>query len=140
MSRLLLLRSASVILVAALLAPAAARADRLVLRNLTILQNRAVQGFDEDGVRLDGGMVVGWDEIERGSVAAEQQAKFDALLKELGEPLYRVRQRLRTGDHEGLVAAAEQVFPRYAGRVSRAAYLVAQATMWGRLAVGRREE
>jgi hypothetical protein len=85
-------------------------------------------------------MVVGWDEIERGSVAAEQQAKFDAMLKELGEPLYRIRQRLRTGDYEGLLTAAEQAFPRYAGRASRTAYLVAQALMWGRLAAGRREE
>lgn len=117
-----------------------ARADRLVLRNLTILQNKTVQGFDEDGVKLEGGMVVGWDEIERGSVAAGEQPKFDAMLKELGEPLYRIRQRLRTGDYEGLVASAEQVYPRYAGRPSRTAYLVEQALMWGRQAVGRREE
>lgn len=116
-----------------------ARADRIVLRNLEILADQTVQSFDEDGVRLEGGRTLTWDEIEKGTVAAARQREFDRLLGDLGEPLYRIRQRLKVGDYRSLSPPAEAVYRRYAGRHSPSAYMVSQATMWSRLASGRRE-
>ncbi len=117
----------------------AAAAERIVLRNLQIIRDRPVETFDEDGVRLQGGMVIPWDEIERGTVAPQKQAAFDQMLKDLGESLYRIRRRLTVGDYVELAAPAEAVYPRYVGRNSKTAYMVWQATMWSRLAAGRRE-
>jgi hypothetical protein len=129
-----------VVLVALGSAVAAQAADRIVLRNLKILTDRTVSGLDEDGVRLDDGSVLGWDEVEKGKVADSQQADFDRYLTEVGEPLYRIRQRLSVGDYRGLLPHAEAIYARYADRDSPAAYMVAQALMWARLASGRREE
>jgi hypothetical protein len=118
-------------------------ADRLILRNLDFILDRTVVDFDEDGVRLDAALADGsdrltWDRIERGTVALDQ-ARFNELLAELGQPLYRIRQRLAIGDYEALAEPAEQVYPRYAARKSSTAYMVCQAQMWSRLAAGRRE-
>src|SRR4051812_3895715 len=72
--------------------------DRIVLRNIQVITGKTVVAFDEDGVRLSGTppQSLGWDEIESGRVAADQ-ARFDALLKKLGDPLYRIRLRLNSG-------------------------------------------
>ena len=114
-------------------------ADLIILRNLSRIADRTVAAFNEDGVRLDNGRVVSWDAIERGRIS-EGQAAFDKMLSELGLPLYRIRQRLKVGDYPGVLEHAEKLYPRYAGRNSPTAYMVAQALMWGRLAQGRREE
>ena len=115
-------------------------ADRVVLRNLDVVSGKTVAGFDEDGVRMDDGSQIAWDEIERGQVAASQQAAFDQMLQELGTPLYRIRQRLTVGDYAGLLDHAEAIYPRYVKRSSPTAYMVIQSLMWARLSVGRREE
>ncbi len=114
-------------------------ADRVVLRNLEIISDRTVVSFDEDGVRLDNDRVITWDEIERGSVEETKQKEFDQLLEELGGPLYRIRQRLKVGDYEGLLEHAEAVYPRYVDRSSSTAYMVFQSLMWARIAAGQRE-
>ena len=115
-------------------------ADRIVLRNLKILSDRTVSAFDPDGVRLDDGTMLGWDEIEKATLANGQQAAFDRLFAELGGPLYRIRQRLSVGDYRGLLPQAEAIADQYADRDSPTSYMVLQSLMWGRLAVGRREE
>jgi hypothetical protein len=115
-------------------------ADRIVLRNLQVISNKTVTKVDEDGVQLGPDRVLTWDEIERGKIAPQHQAKFDALLKALGNPLYRIRQRLKVGDYEGLAKYAEQVYPRFSQRNSATAYMVAQSVMWSRLALGQREQ
>ncbi|MFV1965610.1 MAG: hypothetical protein ACC628_09330, partial [Pirellulaceae bacterium] len=125
--------------VLAAIAPADA-ADRIILRNLKIITDRSVAGFDVDGVRLDDGTVLGWDEIERAKVGENRQAEFDQMLADLGDHLYRIRQRLSVGDHEGLLAHAEAVSPRFNGRSSQTAYMVHQALMWAHLAKGKREQ
>ncbi|MGY8769234.1 MAG: hypothetical protein ACKVH8_12515 [Pirellulales bacterium] len=117
-----------------------AKADRIILRNLKILNGVTVTAFDEDGVKITGQGIVPWDEIERGTVAADKQAGFDRLKEELGTPLYRIRQRLAVGDYSGLVEEAEKLLPRYRSRSSQSAYMVMQALMWGRLADNRRED
>jgi len=115
-------------------------ADRIVLRNLKIISGKEVLSFDPDGVKLQGEQVVPWDEIEKGTVSASQQAEFDRMLKQLGEPLYRIRKRLDAGDYEGLLEHAEPVSAHFVGRRSKTAYMVFQALMWGRLAAGQREK
>ena len=119
-------------------------ADRIILRTLELVADRTVLSVNEDGAKLDGkraggGDLITWDEIERGRVKETLQPDFDKFLHDLGPRLYRLRQRLKIGDYEGLQEAAEQVYPQFAGRQSQTAYLVCQATMWSRLAHGRRE-
>jgi hypothetical protein len=116
-----------------------ARADRIVLRNLDVVDGPTVTAVDEDGVQLDNGTLITWDRIERGRVGESYQAGFDQLLGELGADLYRIRQRLSVGDYEGVLPQAEALEGRYVGRRSDTAYLVFQALMWSRVAVGRRE-
>jgi hypothetical protein len=119
-------------------------ADRIILRNLELVVDRTVLSVDEDGVKLDGkrpggGDLIPWDEIERGRVSEPLQPAFDKYLKEFGPSLYRLRQRLKIGDYDGLHETAEKVYSRFSSRQSQTAYLVCQATMWGRLARGKRE-
>jgi tetratricopeptide (TPR) repeat protein len=110
-----------------------------VLRNLTIFSEK-VAGFDEDAVRLESGKEVTWDEIQAGEVAPDKQEAFNALLEQLGEPMFRIRSRLGSGDYEGALSYAEQLYPIYAARNSASAYMVCQALMWARMQAGRREE
>jgi hypothetical protein len=122
----------------------ATAADRLILRNLELIADRTVTAVDEDGILLDkpragGSDRLTWDEIERGRVAPELQGDFNRLKDELGPPLFKLRQRLRIGDYAGLLAPAEELYPRFAPRQSQTAYLVCQSLMWGRLASGERE-
>jgi hypothetical protein len=118
-------------------------ADRLILRNLDIISDRTVTALDDDGVVLDkprpsGESRIAWDQIERGKVGVDQ-SRFDALLAELGPPLYRIRQRLKIGDYEGAGEPAEALYARFVQRKSQTAYLVCQATLWSRLAASRCE-
>jgi hypothetical protein len=128
-----------VVFFALVYSPSGFAADRIVLRNLDIIADRTVAGFDEDGVRLDDSSLITWDQIERGKVASDTQAAFDGMLQDLGTHLYRIRQRLTVGDYRDILPHAEAVYPRYVGRKSETAYMVFQALMWARLAVGRRE-
>ena len=116
--------------------------DRIVLRNTKVIAGRKVVAVDEDGIRLDGAaspQSLGWDEIESATVALDQ-AKFDQLLKELGEPLFRIRRQMTEGRYQDILPHAEAVFPRFLDRRTPTAYLVAQGLMWSLLAHNRREE
>jgi hypothetical protein len=118
---------------------ASAGEDVLVLRPQSPLKGKQVEGFDEDGVKVAGMMrPFGWDELASGQVSRDQE-RFDRLLRELGEPLHRIRQGLRVGDYRSILEPAEEVFPRYAARRSATAYMVCQGLMWARLAHQRRE-
>lgn len=131
------------LLATVMLRPASA-ADRLILRNLELIADRTVTAVDDDGILLDKPRAGGtdrltWDEIERGRVSPELQGEFNRLKDELGPPLFKLRQRMRIGDYAGLLAPAEELYPRFAPRQSQTAYLVCQSLMWGRLAAGQRE-
>lgn len=117
-----------------------ARADRIILRSLKILSDRTVVSFDDDGILLDNQSKLAWHEIEKATIAADKQAAFNKLLEELGEPLYRIRQRLTTADYEGLLQPAETLYQRFSSRNSDTAYMVVQSVMWGRIAIGKRED
>jgi len=114
-------------------------ADRIILRNLDVISDRSIKSFDLDGIVLDNGNTLGWDEIEKATVG-DKQAEFDALLNDVGSDLYRLRQRLTVGDYAGLAPHAEALWPRYQERRSHTAYLVFQSLMWSRLSNGQREE
>lgn len=114
-------------------------ADRIILRDLTVITDKTVVSFDEDGVKLNDGAVLTWDAIEKASIAADKQTAFDELLKSLGGDLYRLRQRLSVGDYAGLAPQAESLYPKFKTRSSETALMVCQATMWSRLATGARE-
>ncbi len=139
--------------------PAARAAERIILRNLQTIEDKKVLAFNEDGVRLEGGRVLAWDEIEKAKVDPAQQESFDRMLAGLGDHLYRVRRRLEDGDYrsippatedgasgkpaaeyKSLLTEAEAVYPSYRGRTSKTAYMVFQGLMWARLEAGRREE
>ncbi len=118
-------------------------ADRIVLRNTKIISDRSVVAFDPDGVRLSGrpAMVLGWDEIEQARLDnAQEQARFQTLLKQVGDPLYRIRLRLKTGDYRDIAPLAEGLMPVYRTRRSNTAYVVFQGLFWSRLALNRRAE
>ena len=117
----------------------AAHADQIVRRDNDV-ENGRVKSFDEDGVVFDNGKTITWDVIDEGTVATAKQADFDKMLKELGEPLFRIKLRLRVGDYEELLEHAEAIYPRYADRRSPTAYIVFQALMWAREAAGQREK
>lgn len=127
------------VLVVAILPDSTTFADRIILRNLTSISDRKVTSFDEDGVKFESGDPVTWDEVEKGTVEPARQAAFDKMLKELGEPLFHIRRRLKVADYDGLLRPAESVYPRFAGKKSETAYMVAQALMWARMAAGKRE-
>ncbi|MEO1972481.1 MAG: hypothetical protein ABGX07_13050 [Pirellulaceae bacterium] len=114
-------------------------ADRIILRDLTILSKRTVVSFNVDGVVLDDGKVLAWDRIKQATVSKDQEL-FDKQLTELGLPLLRIRQRLRTEDYRGAQEPGEKLLPRYLGRQSESAFTVMLAATWGRIASGRNEE
>src|SRR5262245_60482508 len=89
-----------------LLLPARAE-DRLILRDTRTIAGNRITAFDEDGVRVEGmPQAIGWDEIGSGTFARDQP-RFDRLLKDLGDHLYRIRLRLRSGDDRDVLPHAE---------------------------------
>ena len=113
-------------------------ADRIVLRDLTIINDAKVTAMSLDGVKLEDGKLIGWDEIEAGRLDGNRQTLFDKYLKNVGVHLFRIRQRMANGDYRSLSPSAEAIAKYYRGRDSETAYLVMQAQMWGRIAGGQR--
>jgi len=126
-------------------------ADRVILRNLDIISDTAITSVDDDGLKLAGGRFIGWDEVERattisprpsgeGPGARVAQEQIDERLKTLGEPLYRIRARLKVGDSTGLLKFAEPLADRFSASQGRSAALVHTALYRGLVEAGRYEE
>lgn len=113
-------------------------ADRIILRDLTIISDRTVESMSLDGVKLDKGTMIGWDEIESGRLDGGRQELFDKYVANVGQHLFRIRQRLERGDYRSLTPSAEAVAKYYRGRNTPTGYMVMQALMWGRMAEGQR--
>ncbi|MEZ6090117.1 MAG: hypothetical protein R3C05_19235 [Pirellulaceae bacterium] len=130
-------RSATIIvwIVAIICATNVVQADSIVLRSLQSI-DKPIESFDIDGIRFADKTQIGWDEVKAGTVDSAKQQAFDNFIKTLGEDLYRVRVRLKNRDYGDLRSSAEAVYPHYAGRGSKTAYMVCQAVMWARLADG----
>lgn len=121
-----------ILLVFALAAAPAWAQHRLVLRDSTLVPGVILQ-TSPDGVTLRGegpAKTWGWDEIESG--VAPDQKGFDAFLKDLGDPLFRIRQRLKSGDFAELSIPAEKLFPLFRDRNSGVAEAVCLATFIAR--------
>ena len=113
-------------------------ADELLLRDWTRLTDVTVVELNDDGVTLRDGRLIGWDRIESGQIGVDQQAAFDQSIRDLGEPLFRLRQRLQLSDDDQVLELAESLWPRYRERTGEAAMLVSVGLMRGRLAAGQR--
>lgn len=119
-------------------APASAQ-HRLLLRDTTLVTG-SIRSVNPDGVTLQqegAAKTYGWDEIDSG--IAPDQKKFDSYLREIGDPLFRVRQRLKAGDYLEMSAPAEKLFPLFVERSSGVAEAVSFATHLARDARHRRE-
>ena len=116
-----------------------AKADEIVLRDATRVTG-TVTSVNVDGVHFKNRPTIGWDNVDQGSVDVGLQAEFDRLRADLGLKLFRIRSRLQTEDYNDLSEHVEAIYPRYAGRRSKTAYMVFQGLMWSRLAKGKRGE
>ncbi len=122
-----------------LLASTASGQDRIVLRDTKVV-NGTVTALSPDGIAMNIGgnpTMLGWDEVEAGKVG--KQDEFDKLLKKIGDPLFRTRQRLKTGDYRELLEPTDKLFPTFAERNSPVADTICLATAFARLANNQRE-
>lgn len=115
-------------------------ADELILRDWSRITNVTVAVIDDDGVKLSDGRIISWDRIESGEVSDEHQADLDQLIRELGEPLFRLRQRIRLGNDVQLLELAESLWPRFRDRTGETAIVVSCGVVRGRLATGQRAD
>ncbi len=114
--------------------------SNIVLRDLTLISNRTVESFDQDKVRLNDGSELSWDKILQGRVAADRQVEFDRNLREIGLPLYQLKQRIKIGDWVRLHEVADSLLVRYSGIDSAIAKTVCLAAAKGKSESGRRVE
>ncbi len=94
---------------AALAADAACAQSTIVLRDLTLVEYVDITAMNVAGLAAADGRHFSWDEILRGDVPGERQAEFDTWLRDVGEPLFRIRQRLATGDDATLQPWADRL-------------------------------
>ncbi|MCA9104180.1 MAG: hypothetical protein KDA83_02060 [Planctomycetales bacterium] len=100
------------------------RADTIVLRDFTTLEDVTIARIDEQGVQLVGSRRLGWGEIRYGEVSGDQQADFDRWLNEFGPTLYRLRYRLDLRDDGGAGPIAESLADSFGDSSSTAGQLV----------------
>ena len=111
--------------------------DRILLRDLTLVRNVEVDSFNEQGVRLKSGQILTWDRIERATLT-EKQTEFDDLKDRLGEPLFRIRQRLSNGDFKDAFSIAKNLEKNISSDNGPTSLMLATALFRGHLANGDR--
>jgi hypothetical protein len=113
----------------------------MVLRDLTLVADATITSMDIDGLTLDDGRHFSWDQILQGDVGTGQQSEFDRWLVEIGDPLFRVRQRLVSHDFATLQPFADRLAERAlaAGVENKTLYLARCAQLRSLLSHGRRE-
>lgn len=112
----------------------------VVLRDLTLITDQTVHTFNQDSVRMSDGTTLSWDQILRGRVAAEDQQEFDRYVREIGLPLYQMKQRIRVRDWTRLDEVAGTLFVQYSGEDSTIGKTVCLASAKGKLETGARAE
>ena len=105
----------------------------IVLRDLTLIEDRTVESFSLESIKLNDGTQLGWEQVFRATVQPERQAEFDRNLVEIGLPLVRLRQRIAIGDWNRLHEITDQLMIRYSGVDSSIGKTVCVAAMKGRL-------
>lgn len=81
----------------------------IVLRDLQLIEGADVAAMTVEGVTLADGRNWRWDQIQEGDVGPQWQSEFERWLKEIGEPLFRVRQRLASRDYSSLQPHADEL-------------------------------
>lgn len=110
----------------------------VVLRDLTLISDRTINSFDQNAVRLSDGSELSWDQILRGHVAVDQQGKFDRYVRDIGLPLFQMKQRIRLRDWTRLNEIADLLFVQYSGEDSTIGKTVCLASAKGKLETGER--
>ena len=112
----------------------------VVLRDLTLISDHTIASFDQDSVRLSDGSELSWDLILRGQVAADQQQEFDRYVREIGLPLFQMKQRIQVRDWARLNEAVDSLFVQYSGVDSAIGKTVCLASAKGKFETGARAE
>ena len=120
-----------------------ASSQTLTLRNLESI-NAANVTFDEEAIVTAGGKRILWDQVLSGTVASNQQQRFDRLLAEFGSPLFRIRHRMKVGDYSSLTEISENLLAKFSQaspnkKNCRAIFLASVGAYFGRIADGQRE-
>lgn len=120
---------------------------RILLRNLERITDFSIKQIDEDGLQVQpkssgsGHRQVTWDEVQELRLASPaEQSQAEKLLKELGEPLFRLRSRLAAGNIAEIAQPAKQLYPRFVGLKGPSSRLVLQSSYLSHLHSGEREE
>lgn len=120
---------------------------RILLRNLERITDFTIKQIDEDGLQVQpksagsGHRQITWDEVQDLRLASPaEQSQAEKLLKELGEPLFRLRSRLAAGNIAELAQPSKQLYPRFVGRKGSSSRLVLQSSYLSHLHMGEREE
>ncbi len=122
----------------ACLSVATVEAQSVVMRDLTLLPERNVVGFNQESVELDDGSMLTWDQVLQAD-AGERQEEFDRNVREIGLPLFRLKKRIEIEDWNRVAALADQLLVRYSGVDSPSAKLVCLAAVRGLLETNQRE-
>ena len=74
--------------------------DKIVLRDLSLITDAKMKRFDVNGIELDDGRKLFWDQVFSGTVKADQQTRFDRFIKSPGETLFQIKTRLKNKSFE----------------------------------------
>ena len=89
--------------------PPAHGQSNIILRDLSLIEGREIKSFDLQSIELDDGTELSWDQVFRATVQPDRQAEFDQNIKEIGLPLFRLRQRIAIGDWNRLNEITDQM-------------------------------
>lgn len=117
-----------------------ASAQSIVLRNLSRIYPAAIQSLDGESLTLAGGEKVTWDRVLQVDVDADWQQRIEQKVREIGEPLYRLKYRLQQNNVAGAYEIARQWYQQEDRSFSgvQANFMVCRAIMLGRLEGGER--
>ena len=125
----------------------------IVLRDLTLIRGKTISKFDRSSIKLSDGSTLQWDQVLKAELPDQsegsdpsqpqnqRQTEFDALLKQIGLPMFRLKTRIQQGDWAGAGSIAEPIFDSaMAGTFTfpnpNVEYLVCLATMKSRAGQG----
>jgi hypothetical protein len=103
--------------------------SHIVLRDLTLIRNKTVTEYDLKGVTLSDGSKLGWDRILKADVGTERQSDFDAMIKQVGLPIFRLKSRIAIGDWAGAGEMAAQLSDRFEELDRQNQYLISLTRM-----------
>ena len=121
----------------------------IVLRDLSLIRDKAISDFDRNAITLSDGSKLAWDRVLKAELSGEPESKtapsrqpeFDRNLKQVGLPLFRLKTRIKQGDWAGAGKIAGPMFDSVTAGKSDfpnpdIEYLVCLATMKSRTGQG----